>query len=281
MRTALSTAVAAVSKAAKKPSPVCLITSPRCEPNCFAQQRVMPVEELLPLLLPERLQQLRGVDDVREDEGPMGSGRLPEQLHRPLRVEHGPETFERRLRRLVLGVRPFAVALLLVGHAERDARLGRLVRSADPGPDRQRVRAPRPPLSSQSSSAVAMRDQGELESAVEQRRPLAADPEAIRQLLELGGRSSGCLDVSDRERHGHVRGKAPRARQRVRGVVSERSAKRGRGLGSFALGEPQQTPDPAGDPARARVPFDTPLRLRGSRRVSARSRRSGRSPRPS
>ena len=37
-----------------------------------------------------------------------------------------------------------------------------------------------------------------------------------------------------------MRGEAPRARQRVRGVVSERSAQRGRGLGSLALGQPQQ-----------------------------------------
>ena len=86
-----------------------------------------------------------------------------------------------------------------------------------------------------------MRARERWSAAVEQRRSLAADAEALGELLQLGGGCLRRLDVADRERNLHLGGEPPRARQRVLGVVSERPVQRGRGFRSLALGEPQQS----------------------------------------
>ena len=128
----------------------------------------------------------------------MSGRRFAQQFHRPLDVEDGAEPFERRLRSFVFDAGSAPVSLVLVRHAERDARHGRLVGGADTAPDRKRSACRRlrcvPVL-------LGSRDagQGELERPVEQRRSLAADPEALGELLQLGGGCLGDVDVADSE----------------------------------------------------------------------------------
>src|ERR671919_672882 len=63
----------------------------------LAELPVVPGEQLAPLVLAEHLDELGRVDDVGEHERPLR--RVAQELGRPLKVEHGAQPLERRLRR--------------------------------------------------------------------------------------------------------------------------------------------------------------------------------------
>ena len=121
--------------------------------DALAHELVVAREQPLPLVVPERLQELRGVDDVGEEEGATRFD-AAEQLLDACLLDGGAESLERGQRRLELDRTRMRVSAPHVGDAEKRSRACGLVRCPDPLPvlacllqrrDRRPAsRAPRP-----------------------------------------------------------------------------------------------------------------------------------------
>ena len=237
--TAASIAAFGLSNDAKKPSPVCLITSPPLSTIRSRTSSSWRASSFFHFSSPSVSSSSRRVDDVGEEER---SARL--ELAEEL-VARAPRRASRPSRSNVASAASSSAVAACSSpwRAERDPeqhpRLRRLVRRADLLPLVARALQ-----ATDRSVRVAL---GELDPAVrevdgrvERRRPAAADLVRVDDLLELVRRGARRLQVAGRDRDLDLRGQAPQPRQSGSWASSSaRRDPRDRGV-DLALGETQE-----------------------------------------
>src|SRR5262249_35211282 len=158
-----------------------------------AHELVVLREQLPPPLIAQRLEQLRRVDDVREEKGPTRLD-APEKLLGTLLVELRSEPLERRQCSLQFECRAVFVALVANRDPEQEPCVGYLVRRADLLPSVTRV-------SEVMGRAIPVLlgeldlPEREVDDRVERRRAPIADLVGVDEPLELGGGRAGGRDI--------------------------------------------------------------------------------------
>ena len=212
MAIAASSAAFGVANVAKNPSPVFWTTSPPDSAIFCFEHLVVTAEQLLPLVVAERLEKPGRADDVREQERP---SRLltAEELGCPLGIRLRADALEGPVRGFELRGRGVLVALPTEGHSEKEPSLRGLERSPDLAPLVARLTEPADGL---VRIALGERDPpgGDVDGGVERGCPAAADLEGVDDLLELRGSGARRLQISRGDGDLHLSRQPPKPGQR-------------------------------------------------------------------
>ena len=224
----------------------------------------MAREQALPLVVPERLQEPRRVDDVREEERATRLDAAEQLLDARLLDGAAPSRSKVDERRLELDRTRVLVAAPQVGDAEQRSRARGLVRRSDALPllagVLQRRDRDRPVLLREPDLATR-----EVHGRVERGSASTTDLVRVDDLLALVGRRASRLEIAGGDGDLDLRGKSAEAEERLRGVL-ERACDPGDGRVDLPLGEPEERE------ARLRIPAHLArdaIGLLGAREVAA------------